>query len=488
MASLAQLAFVTAPATTPTITLNLLQPGLISVLRDSFSLGAPSFNGAPYSVGADYGERTVSFRLQVTGTYTEAMAALQLVSRQLTQTNPAHGNRSWLMFRWQPSSDPMFLQTFQSSLDPLDWEMSGAGIWELPVSVLCDAFIIGPPEDVSLTMTNDPSSGTNRMLYTFGTVKGDVSSPLLIATSGQGALDNAEMVVLGSHSLRGVTQGLLARDLSELTAGTDVGVVVTGGIANRYIDGNYRSCSFTTTAYATRLAGNFSTALTPLPGDYRVFVYVVVPSGGATTFTMSMDIAFAASSGGASRALSERITFNLERQAGTDMGYLLDMGLAAIPFGSSTLVPGLGAAPTSTPNPYVLVGASASAAVAVRFDELFLLPAQPNNYAVATSLAYLALPESYTGGNIVLIDGINESVNAAFDSSGTSPFTAVPTGPGAATASTGTYVGGLPQVVPGCNNYLTFMFVQATTGTIQLTTTFNIRYWPRYLHSRPDAD
>jgi hypothetical protein len=139
MTNLAQLAFVSAPAAAPAITLNLNQTGLVKVLADSFSLGAPSFNGAPYSVGADYGERTVSFRLQVTGTYAEAMAVTQLISRQLTQANPTQGNRNWLMFRWQPSSDPMFLQTFQSSLDPLDWENSGAGIWELPVSILCDA-------------------------------------------------------------------------------------------------------------------------------------------------------------------------------------------------------------------------------------------------------------------------------------------------------------------------------------------------------------
>lgn len=489
MASLAQLAFVSVPSSTPSVTLNLNQPGLVKVLADSFDLGAPSFNGAPYSVGADYGERTVSFRLQVTGTYAEAMAVTQLVSRQLTQPNPSQGNRNWLMFRWQPSSDPMFLQTFQSALDPLDWENSGVGIWELPVSVLCDGFIIGPPEDIaSFTITNDPSAGTNRMMYTLPTIKGDVETPLLLAqTSGPGiTVDPGSSVgYLSSYALGGGnSHTFLARSLTELTSGVDVGATVSGAGSN-YIEGNYKSCSFTTTIINERLVGSFTTALTPMPGTFRVLMRVVAPAGlGTTSRDLQLVVKFRTDGSSSYTYLSDltNTPIPINWVNGSDTAYLIDLGIGQLPTGSPVGPVGLAAAPTLGNAPYFSIGAGfvAGAAIALRFDELFLIPVATNYGTARNALVDFPTYSASLPNNVIVYDGINNQMRTLHDASGTAPFSGIPV-----PATAMMHKGALPVIQPGINNYLQFLYnATVVTGT----TTFVGRYYPRYLHARPDAD
>jgi hypothetical protein len=479
-----QIAFVAAPATSPTITLSLTQTDL-RVKRDSFTLGAPEFEGDPYSVNAGYGDRTVEMTLQATGTYDEAATLFQDVSQQIVQGAPGMGGRNWLMFRWSPSDPLMFLQTLPSSFQPVDFSNAGANVWEMPLSVVCDGYILGAPEDISsFVITNNPASGTNRMIAgpatdaKFGAIKGDAPTPLLcgMTASTSGFIPN----YVTSYSVRGSTHALLARNLTELTSGTDVGAPVTGAGAN-YIDGDYKSCSFASGGLAVRLSGNFSTTLTPMPGLYRAILKGAVPSLGAGTAVNTFS--FQLSLGGDSTQFGPLTPLTMSSSVGTDRLGMVDLGLFQVPVGVE--YGGIGPTAPATAvaaNLFVEIDASvvnvSGATSAFRFDELILIPTETVYGFARVAILPLLPPTS----DVLMFDGIADSVRN-MDDTGSGTFSATPVVQAAGNAPT--WQGGLPMVAPNSNNYLHVLLPGGNTPAS--TTTWAARYYPRYVQPRPSA-
>jgi hypothetical protein len=426
--------------------------------------------------------------LQVTGTYDEAATVFQDVSQQLINGAPGFSPQNWLMFRWSSADQPFFLLTYPSSLSPMDLANAGVGVWELPVSVACLGTAVGAPEDIaSFTITNDPSSGANRMMVgpsVLGTVKGDAPTPLLLASTGGtspiGTADDPGY--LASYSLSGGnTHSLLARDLTELTSGVDMGVTVAGAGTN-YVDGNYKSCSFATTTMASRLAGAFSTALAPMPGLYRVLLRVVTP---LTAGTHSADYSFKVGfSGSSTTYYTDTVVKNMSTQSGADSGYLVDCGVTSIPAAARKGGIGFGSAAATSQAPSLDIQASATAVSGtispLRFDELILLPAD-TAYGDAET-AIVATPSGGTTVKPIIFDGFNDEVRYMSDPGGTTPFSAIPALPGSSGAVT--WIGGLPTVRPGVNNYLQ---VVAPGTIVTRTTIWSARYYPLYIHPRPSA-
>lgn len=495
------LSFVTGPAATPTVTLALNQPGM-SVLAESFSLGAPSFDGEPGSVGGSYGYRTVEFRLQFTGTYAEAATLAQDVAQQLALGGADQPNRrNWLMFRFSPSDPVMFLHTYPTSFDSLEWRQSGVGVWELPVSIVCDYDMVGPPVDIaSFTITNDPTTGTNRMMVgpstvtELGAIKGDLETPLLLAqTSGPGVsrafwdprtLGLVEY--LSTYALSSGTHTFLARDLTELTSGTDTGATVSAAGAN-YVGGNYKQSTFATnTNLVVRLSGAFSTTLNLMPGSYRVVMRVVTPStatgsGGYTAqFALGVKV-----DGSTTYDYLPTVLVPLGVDGGSaDMGGLVDLGIMPVPMGSPPGPAGLAPAATqSRPLDIAIKATTFSSTKPLRFDEIYFLPVETNYGEASTALIQPTGWNASAPHNVLLFDGVNTQMRPLYDSTGTAPFAGVPVP--AITQSLVTpiaYVGGLPTVRPGWNNYLQYIYEETTVGG---TAAFTARYYPRYLHIRP---
>lgn len=423
-----------------------------------------------------YGNRTLNIGLDLISTSQDNWAtAWQTLARQI--------DRDTFFIKYQPTgaTSPVFFKCYRTDVPSLE-DITAAIAYRRPsLQIPADPFAYGLAEDIaSFTITNNPSSGTNRMMYTLPTIKGDVETPLMLAqTSGPGVsfANQNSPAYLASYSLSGGnTHSFLARDLSELTAGTDVAATVTGAGTN-YIDGNYRSCSFATPAMNIRLLGSFSTALTPMPGQYRVLLRVVSPAGAAADTYMSFKLGVAATTTGGSITYSDTVTRFINAGGGTDLAYLIDLGVLQLPVNTEVAPVGLGAAATTTRAPYFSLQASAAVTSALRFDEMFLIPTE-TNYGTA-ALAAVQTPSwaAASAHNVVAYDASQDAMRTLYDSSGTAPFSGLPV-----SSVSMRFVGGLPVVRPGNNNYLQWIFSERDTT---LTTAFTGRYYPRYLYVRP---
>lgn len=429
---------------------------------------------------SSYANRQITLTFDLIQTSQDAWAASwQTLARLIDQ------DIFWLKYQPTGMTKPVFFRCFRADATDIE-DIAGATAYRRPtITIPADPAAYGLPEDVTFTITDDPSSGTNRQRYTFGTVIGDLEAPLLLASTGATDFDIANTLFFSSHAFRTVTQTHLSRSLTELTSGTDVGATVAGAGAN-YFDANYKSCSFATTTAATRFSGNFTTALTPIPGEYRVFMRVLVAAGAVTSFTMTTSLHIVGSSGGVSGDTVDDVVTSMSRQVGVDTPYLIDLGVYPIPNGGARYSPGVGPSPISTPAPYFNITASASAAIPVRFDQLTLVPVR-TNYTAAARSAFMHVPSvPIAAGNFVVYDADNDAITPVFDSTTTSPFTGLPTGPtGGGFGNLAEFAGGLPTVVPGCTNYFTVLYQVESDPTFGVGNAFTARYYPRYLYVRP---
>ena len=144
--------------TTPVLDLNEPRDGL-AVMHEGFSLGSPSFDAAPRSVGAVYGERTLTGTMRV---YTDQASAARLMQAFATEVlKPSNV----LMFQLDAASEPMWARTWQTEQEPLSLENTSLARperrFDLPYQLTADAYFYGAPVDLgSYTVTNNPSSTT----------------------------------------------------------------------------------------------------------------------------------------------------------------------------------------------------------------------------------------------------------------------------------------------------------------------------------------
>lgn len=423
-----------------------------------------------------YGNRVLTVGLDLIHSSQDNWASSwQSLARQL--------DREWFWLKYQPTglSSPVFFKVYRSEA-AIETVAGATAYRRVSLDLPAAPFAVGLAEDISsFTITNDPTTGTNRMMVgpsTLGTVKGDVETPLLLAQTSGPSITSAE-VLLGddviycaSYSLTGSqTFSFLSRDLAELTSGTDVGSAVTGAGSN-FIGGNYKSCSFGTTSMASRLTGAFSTALNPLPGVYRALIRFTIP--GSTSTPLSYTFKLGVRTGSSQYTYTDEKTLSTTRTA-SERSVLLDLGLVQLPTGADYGGVGLGAAPTSGVAPNFDLQASCGGTVqAIRFDQIFFLPVRTNYGVARTSIR---TPATFGDFNVICYDGENDQIRTLYDASTTAPFSGVPT-----SALNLNWQGGLPTVLPGANNYLIWLFEDTTVGD---TTSFRARYHPRYLFVRP---
>lgn len=478
MAAPAVLAFVSGPpSTTPTITFSLNQPGLVKVLGDSFSLGGPDYLGDPDGVGAGYGKRQVEFTLQFTGDYDEVATAIQSVIRQITQQSPTGPTRrNWLMFRWSGEEDhPFFLRTYPTSLSAVNWRQSGAGVWEMPVQIMCDEAFWGAPESGSVTVNNDPVAGTNPCFWRIGTgVKGDIETPLFITTGAASDLFGRSVLV-ASQAL-GFSQSQTAPFYTQFNVASGVsaspgsGVAWTTGSGDAAMSGgNYwRLTTSSTAGDVAQLLWNSNTVMANAPvGDYRVLI--------RTRASDSSDwlIQFVLLGGSTSnRVNGDVITYH---QVGTGPKWL-DLGVFRLPPGAPPIDTGFGTAATSAGvRPELFITAPAATSKTLDLDGIMFVPAGVDQ-AVATRTGMSSVPVSGSGSLSLVLDSLADFVYM-LDSGGQVGYTPVPS-----------FVGSLPSVVPGADNSLTYLWhvgiTTTTNDSITASTVLNWKYWPRYLHLR----
>jgi hypothetical protein len=479
------LKFVDSVATSPTTILDLNTGIAGGVMLDEFSAPPPALrrglsdallsDGQRMSSSA-YDNRAIRIALRLNGTADATALVIQQLGRVIDQP--------LTLLRWLPQGAtlPVFYRVLRSPMNDVDESLQhkAQDTRRVEIELMAEPAAYGLPVDIaSFVITLNPSTGANKMMVgpsILGTIKGDLDTPLMTAiTAGEGFTTALTTGYLNSYALSGgFTHTLLARNLTELTSGTDTGAPVTGAGTN-YIDADYKQCTFASPAMLTRLSGAFTTALTPMPGLYRILMRVVstaTSGSGTTVYQFRVGVQGPAGAVFAAPASLTVNTFSAD-------GRLVDLGVIQIPGGTMLGGVGLqaaagvvGAAPIWSIQA-ALVSNNGFVAPTIRFDELYLLPVD-TNYGDATTAI---ITGSTTAGSSPVFDAVQDAERSILDT-GTGPFTGTPT------PLTLDRLGGLPMLRPGVNNYLTWI-EEPSTITTTATSTFVGRYYPRYLYSRP---
>jgi hypothetical protein len=475
--AVATVAFVSAPSDTPTVTLSLTDT-VNAIMVNGFTLGAPTFEAAPHSIGAEYGERTVSFTVQVTGTYSTAATAMQNVSRQLLI------ERNWLMVDWPASAQPMFLRTYRTGQAALEWENSGANIWELPVTLVCDPFLYGPLQTVGpVTITNNPASGTNPMWYKFGAIMGDAPTGLRVTVTPSASWQDFTPLMATTAFDPSVTvTGPVFWQTNGFTFG---GATATGPTGATYSGSNSVSvtpASFQPTAVlgGQRLSGVAPT--TVIPGTYKVLLRVS-RSDTVSTFAFNLGTL----SGSTYTYPNPDVIMAQGTSTAVGFSTWVDLGEITLPFGAGNV--DLADIGTITAPSISLrashVGPAGSGTTSAYLDVFLLIPV--DTAATVDS----AICRTYFVGN-----GPGSTTSAVWDNARVpSQFRSYVSG-SLTTQSPPRIDGRFMRLIPGYTNV--FHLVQQTeissstsavnnTDSVTATASVTFQYYPLYLHMRPDT-
>jgi hypothetical protein len=485
--------FVNSIAAAPTIDLDLNLDQPFTVHRDDFTIGAPIYGGDPLSVGVKWGYRTINLVTQVDGANTAALTAYQVLAKQVTQDN-------LLMYQLDAATPPVFFKTYKTQPSEIDMSETKAdspllSYWRLAVPLTADAAAYGLPETSTVTISNDPASGTNKCFYQWPVaVKGDLETPLYLEAPASDVRGQTRM--LASQALTGgATQtGPVVVQANALTHGTSVagGVAPIGTLVDNTGDaamsgGNYTrytgSASDDGTAQPISLLYGLNLLSGTLVGDYRVFMRVRC---GAAVDVWSFSIAQIGA-----------VTPNYALFDGDTVAYLrgttgphwLDMQtIFRFPYGAPPVDP-IGAFDTAYTNPglsfAVLMHSDAVAAKTVDFDCFLFVPVGLDQ-AVATRYATTAYDASLPGATYKAVwNGPNDTRDLLDGSNNYSPAIA----PKAEA--------GLPTLVPGMDNSIHYLQhigtgyndprTSSTSGVNDVLTNSTVltwKYWPRYLWLR----
>jgi hypothetical protein len=247
--------FVAEPTTGATVRLDLSVDGAAWVGAEGYSFGAPTFEGGPGSVGAEYGYRRLSMTVHLQGTKTAALTTLSSLATEIQRS------QNWLLFQLQSGSVPVWFRTYRTqpgelSLDAVYDESSGSIIpdrWDIEVHLDAEPFAYGAREAMTLaspTISNDPASGTNRMAMVLPAVKGDAPAELRVGldpslSNMAGYKFMLSSVALETGASYTAPYFWQVGTGDSFTADTDTGAGVADATTS---NGSYRSVSFATDA------------------------------------------------------------------------------------------------------------------------------------------------------------------------------------------------------------------------------------------------
>jgi hypothetical protein len=488
--------FVDKMSAAPVIGLDLNDDDPIRTSNNDFTIGAPSFDGDPLSVGVKLGYRTLTLRCRVYDSNAVALVAYSALAKQIIAPSNV------LMVQLDSKQPPVFFRTYRTQPGEIDFtnvKAIGAGgqsYYQLSVTLTADHAAYGLPETNTVTISNDPASGTNKCFYRWPVpVLGDLETPLYLeaATSdvrGQNRL-LASQALIGGASQTGpvlVQANALTHGGAVAGGAAPVGTLVDNTGDAAMSGGNYTRYTGSASDDGSVAPVSLLYGLNLLPGtlvgDYRVFMRVRC---GAAVDVWSFSIAQIGA-----------VTPNYALFDGDTVAYLrgttgphwLDMQtIFRFPYGAPPVDP-IGAFDTAYTNPglsfAVLMHSDAVAAKTVDFDCLLFVPVGLDQ-AVATRYATTAYDASLPGTSYKAVwNGPNDTRYLLDGSNNYSPGIAPKAD------------GGLPTLVPGADNSIHYLQhigtgyndprTSSTSGvndSLSASTVLTWKYWPRYLWLRP---
>lgn len=362
----------------------------------------------------------------------------------------------WLLWQSEGKTAPVFFRTKYGEIDVADEVLDDKPKRVVTLTITAEPFAFGLPETGSVTITNDPTSGTNKMSYVFPAVKGDVSSPLWLSYMQKVGAHYPVVASMAAPSVSGFPKWV------SLTSGTlpsaSGGYTPTNVADALFVGGDRRR--ITTTAGISPAFTAWQDNVTFTPGEYRVFLRAKANASSAWAVSLSWF--------GAGSALRKNIP------ASANAAWY-DLGVARFPSGfplASPLYPR-----PSTPSALVF---SVNGVVSSTFDldGLLFVPVGLDT-ASDSKLALLETPISGPGAT-------DSARQLQIDGDAGVAFVETQTGD---TAVNGVVAaGGFPRVVPGQANLLHYI-PNLDTGVATITDTASISwsYFPRYLYDRPAA-
>lgn len=281
------------------------------VLAEDFSLGAPQLMGEPGEGGRYMEPRSMFLPAQIKGAKALALRVQQRLAREVLRKD------NWLHVRLNADSPSVWMKTFQSQPNPLNFDMvqvdgpndSRDDYWRIPVSLDAEPLAQGElvTHDLGPVATNPFATHDQPGSVLLPAIRGDAPTPLDVLvegpTSGMQAIRN---LLVGSLSAS-VAAGPLAPARSSWGTGVDGE------------DDEWRP-----TAELPDWAEAYTTASVALPcqGTYRVLTRMRRSTAGAGAFEVR-----AVNAGGAATA-PVRVRVG---SGGSTWYAFIDLGLISLP-------------------------------------------------------------------------------------------------------------------------------------------------------------
>lgn len=452
-------AFVNTPTASPTILLNLADNNLLSVVdgvsvtppqRRVSSFGSSARDGDVVSQAA-YQDRVLRIPLMFKprSTAEQQATVIQNLGRMLDAPQ-------WLKWQSDGKTAPVFYRTKYGDINIEDVVLNARPERYVTLTIVAEPFGYGLPVSGSVTIDNDPSSGTNKMTALLTSVQGDVATPLWLKFTQNAS---AWASIVSSTCLpTGTTGGVpLYTDAFDITAPASAWLTSTSAADATAVSGFRKRWTRNATVATASAYVPLSTYLANVPrGDYRLLVRVRSSSAAATITGWVSD-----------PSLSVDLSASTKRAIpGTTWGYV-DLGVVRAP----------GFAPRKTTlldqghasRTYVTFYISASQNETVDFDVMMLVPVGLDD-ALDTRTAIVG--GDLTGTDDLYLDGVNKFSYMRVSSTDTMAPAVV--------------VGGFPRVMPNADCHLNFVRLIGVAGDSKtLDTVVNWTYYPLYLYDRP---
>ena len=455
--------FVDQPTANPTVLLDMNDGVTWRTLGgDDFKLpspplkrsivSSPMVDGAMLSAAA-YDPRTLTFTLDLLGT-TDTARIAQLDALKAELAKPAN----LIMHQLATAAFPVFFRTLRSDGYVVDTEIS-TNFWRVSCDVLAEPFAIGARRDLStVTVTNNPASGTNPILWDITGIFGDAPTPAFVKIGT--ALGAGSPVMLSQRTVNNPTAVTVFAQCEAGTMGTDTTVQATD--ANMSGAGsNFTRTTFSTIALTTRVTVTVPTATdaAALRGRYRVFVRVRTSAAGS-----NYSLRYVQNATGPDVVNGPVVSFG--SLANTEFRHV-DLGVIEFPTaGPYPATMGYSGLPAQMVTQALGIQAGRTSGTAtLDMDYVYLMPAD-ERFMVAARNATQA-------NSSLIIDGPNEM--AYGQPSGATPFGSTRTVDNA--GGMAFLFGGAPMLVPNVTNR--WHMIRGSSA-ISVTSAVDVSYWPRW--------
>lgn len=408
--------------------------------RDSVSYN--NLRDGSIDTASPYSDRVISLVLSLNpASSAEAqLTAVQTLGRLLN-------SEQWLQWQGTNVTNPVFFRTKRASAKVIDELLIDLPLRQVTVELRAEPFGYGlPVTSGTVTIANDPTTGTNKMSYVFPTILGDVPAPLWMSFSNGNTRILGKAVVSVECGPSAPTTPLFSQAFSTIAA---TGWSSASATADAAAIGG-------TTNVLTKASGSLSytgnSTITAPAGDYRVFLRLKTTSTGVTVTVK----AGGATVGTTVTPLSNASAFQW-----------YDFGVARLPQAHPKAIIPVPTSPTTTgiiSATFSMTGGSG----AISLDAVLLVPAGLDD---AKTSSLLIAPGSTSSPLPAYLDGYADVMWIGAGN----------------VYETINFAGRLPQVTPGTVNVLTFLvgIFPNFTDLITDTTSVTYRYYPRYLYARP---